>query len=276
MALGDSLAAGVGATAGQGYVPRLTLAESYRTPGLTLENVSCSGATTTSMLAGGGCSYAEGNQTAAAEAFLRSHVGAVSFITIDIGANDVTPCAGHPDPACATGRIATVQSNLTQILARLRAAAPGVPIIGMTYYNPFLAQWIAGDPTAATDSIASAATFNAALTATFSAGGAEVADVSTAFASGNTAMTGSYGGVAVPQNVANVCTYTWMCSERRHPRQHRRPPADDPDVPDRRPRRGAGRLSRAEAGSAASRGEADGALPGGRAGPHPEPRGTRA
>jgi lysophospholipase L1-like esterase len=212
VALGDSLAAGVGAPAGKGYVPRLTLAESYRTPGLTLKNVSCSGATTTSMLDGGGCSYAEGNQTAAAEAFLLAHAGAVSFITIDIGANDVTPCVGNPDPACATSRIAAVQTNLTEILTRLRTAAPGVPIIGMTYYNPFLAQWIAGNPSAATDSIATAATFNAALTATFTAGGAEVADVSAAFASDNTAMTGTYGGVAVPQNVANICSYTWMCS----------------------------------------------------------------
>jgi len=41
-----------------------------------------------------------------------------------------------------------------------------------------------------------------------------VAAVDVAFGNGNTSMTGTYGGVAVPQNVANVCTYTWMCSNR--------------------------------------------------------------
>lgn len=212
VALGDSLAAGVGAPAGKGYVPRLTQAESIRTPGLTLKNVSCSGATTTSMLNGGGCSYAEGNQTAAAEAFLRAHAGAVSFITIDIGANDVSGCVFSPDPTCGPTRIATVQANLTTILARLHAAAPGVPIIGMTYYNPFLARWVAGDPAGATASNESAVAFNAALTASYAGGDAEVAAVDTAFGTYDTALTGTYGGVIVPQNVANVCTYTWMCT----------------------------------------------------------------
>ena len=212
VALGDSLAAGVGAPSGKGYVPRLTLAESVRTPGLTLKNVSCSGATTTSMLSGGGCSYTQGNQTAAAEAFLRAHVGAVSFITIDIGANDVSGCVFSPDPTCASTRIATVQANLATILARLHAAAPGVPIIGMTYYNPFLAQWVSGDPAGATSSNESAAAFNAALTASYAAGDAEVAAVDAAFGTYDTALTGTYGGVTVPQNVANVCTYTWMCT----------------------------------------------------------------
>jgi lysophospholipase L1-like esterase len=212
LALGDSLAAGVGAPTGKGYVPLITAAESLRVPGLRLSNLSCSGATTASMLTGGGCSYAEGTQTAAAEAFLRAHPGAVSFITIDIGANDVSGCVGSPDPTCAATRIATVQTNLTEILARLRAAAPGVPIVGMTYYNPFLAYWVAGDPDAATSSNEAAATFNTALSTTYTAGGARVAPVAAAFRTADTALTGTYNGTVVPQNVANVCTYTWMCS----------------------------------------------------------------
>ena len=93
-------------------------------PGLQLSNLSCSGATTASMLTGGGCSYPEGNQTAAAEAFLRAHPGAVSFITIDIGANDVSGCVVSPDPTCASTRIASVQTNLTQILTRLHGRRP--------------------------------------------------------------------------------------------------------------------------------------------------------
>jgi lysophospholipase L1-like esterase len=168
LALGDSLAAGTGAPAGQGYVPLVTAGQLPRLPGLTLRNLSCGGATTTSMLAGGGCSYPQGNQVAAAEAFLAAHPGSVSFITIDIGANDVSGCvsAAGTDPACAAARLPVVQTNLAQILARLHAAAPGVPIIGMTYYNPFLAFWVAGNQAAAASSNAGALTFNDALSST--------------------------------------------------------------------------------------------------------------
>jgi lysophospholipase L1-like esterase len=215
LALGDSLAAGAGAPSGQGYVPLITAAQRSRLPGLTLRNLSCGGATTATMVNGGGsCTYTQGTQLAAAEAFLVANAGAVSFITIDIGANDVSGCvsASGTDPVCATTRTPVVQSNLAQILQRLHAAAPGVPIVGMTYYDPFLAFWVAGNQAAATSANAAALTFNDALTATYAAGGALVSPVEEAFGTEDTALTGSYNGVTVPQNVANVCTWTHMCS----------------------------------------------------------------
>lgn len=214
LALGDSLAAGVGAPAWQGYVPRITAHEVPRLSGLTLKNVSCSGATTTSLLNGGGCSYPEGSQLAAAEAFLRAHPGQVSFITIDIGANDVTGCvsAAGVDQVCAQARLATVQANLTQILARLRAAGPGVPTFGMTYYNPFLAYWIVGNQSTAIASDQALGSFNTLLTSVFQAAGVQVAPVAASFDSSNFALTGTYNGVTVPQNVANLCAWTHMCT----------------------------------------------------------------
>jgi lysophospholipase L1-like esterase len=214
LALGDSLAAGAGAPAGQGYVPRITAAEAGRLPGLVLQNLACGGATTTSMLNGGGCTYPQGTQVAAAEAYLTANPGRVSFITIDIGANDVSGCvsAAGVDPTCAAQRIPIVEANLAQILARLRAAAPGVPIVGMTYYNPFLAFWVTGNEAAALSSNVGAITFNDALEATYEEGAALVAPVAEAFATEDTAMTGTFGGVPVPQNVANVCAWTRMCT----------------------------------------------------------------
>lgn len=214
LALGDSLAAGVGAPAGQGYVPRITAHELTRLPGLTLKNVSCSGATTTSLLNGGGCSYPEGSQLAAAEAFLRAHPGQVSFITIDIGANDVTGCvsAAGVDQACAQARLATVQANLTQILSRLGAAGPGVPTFGMTYYNPFLAYWLVGNQNAAIQSDQALGSFNALLTSTYQAAAVQVAPVAELFDSSNFALTGTYAGNTVPQNVAILCAWTHMCT----------------------------------------------------------------
>src|SRR5262249_61441403 len=83
------------------------------------------------------CGY-PGPQLAASVAFLDAHRGEVAYVTIDIGGNDVI----QPDG----GGVAAIETNLPVILAELRdAAGPGVPIVGMNYYNPFFVEWFA-DP----------------------------------------------------------------------------------------------------------------------------------
>src|ERR1700746_3670838 len=86
VALGDSLSTGGGATPGHSYVNDVYVHEQAVIPGLQLENLSCAGASTTRMIHGGLCSnYTTGNQLGDAEAFLAAHVGAVKFVTIDVG-----------------------------------------------------------------------------------------------------------------------------------------------------------------------------------------------
>ncbi|GEM_PF-5396356 len=214
LSLGDSLAAGTGAPAGLGYVDDIHAHEAVRLGSLTLQNLACGGATTTSMLHGPGCSYPQGTQIAAATAFLSAHPGQVAFITIDIGANDVTGCVSSAgvDESCAATKVALVQSNLAQILSSLTAAAPGVPIFAMTYYDPFLAYWVIGNQTAATQSQAGVVVLNDALTTTYDAAGVHVVAVDVTFDTANSAMTGTYQNTTVPQGVANVCAWTWMCT----------------------------------------------------------------
>ncbi len=68
-------------------------------------------------------------------------------MTIDIGANDVDTCIvnGVIDLRCAAAGEASIQKNVPKIAAQLRKAAGNdVPIIGMTYYDPFLAAWLQG------------------------------------------------------------------------------------------------------------------------------------
>ncbi len=48
------------------------------------------------------------------------------------------------DERCAAQARATIKRNLGTMLAGLRGAAPHVPLLGMTYYNPFLGNWLAG------------------------------------------------------------------------------------------------------------------------------------
>src|SRR5262249_41207438 len=156
-----------------------------------------------SMILGGLCYYNRGSQLAAAESFLALHPGQVAFITIEIGADDILPCfsVAGVDQNCAQNAVIGATSNLAQILNRLRAAGPTVPIFGMTYYDPFLASWVAGNQSAATQSELAAVDGNTHIADVYQAQGAQVADVQTTFDTTNFAMTGSYNSTPVPQNV---------------------------------------------------------------------------
>jgi hypothetical protein len=84
-----------------------------------------------------------------AVSFLQAHRGRIALITIDIGGNDIVGCAlsivtAPPDSPCSVQARATIKQNLTTMLAGLHAAAPGVPVIGMSYYDPLLGDWLAG------------------------------------------------------------------------------------------------------------------------------------
>ena len=153
LALGDSLAAGVGASnpAVTGYVPQLyellrqqLACQPAGRPScrsLALRNLGVGGATSTTLLA---------TQLPEAVAELQAHNGDpnphndVQVVTIDIGGNDlfgvVSSCAAGPTPECVAviqARLQTFAANFTQILGELRAAAgPDTVIIAMTYYNP--------------------------------------------------------------------------------------------------------------------------------------------
>jgi lysophospholipase L1-like esterase len=137
LALGDSVPVWNGT---QSYPYRILAHYQRRLRGLRLDDIAISGATTGSMRTGG--------QYHAALQFLRRHRGHVTLITIDIGGNDVVACVGPTgiDQSCATQARATIKRNLDTMLTGLRASAPHVPLVGMTYYNPFLGNWLAGEP----------------------------------------------------------------------------------------------------------------------------------
>jgi lysophospholipase L1-like esterase len=226
LALGDSLAAGYqpdpAISRAEGYVGRVSAA----LPRLTLRNLGCDGATTSSLLSGGGCTYdGAASQLAAAEQFLRQHRRHVGLITIDIGGNDTNRCAagGTIDQACALAAVGTVATNLGQIVRRLRAAAPGVRIVGMTYYNPYHSAWLRGaaGEAVARQSLMLTTLLNQVLTGVYTAADVRVADVAGAFATSDLTTTADLPGVdTVPLAVARICTWTWMCVPGRAPDIH--------------------------------------------------------
>ncbi len=193
MSLGDSLAAsympGQGLTE-KGYVEDLWRKTSDALPGLQMKKFACVGETTRSMVTGNHseCSYDEGSQLDAAVAFLTSHAGQVPFITIDVGANDILfHCfsrAGLLRHTCVMDLVPRVDERLTGIIDALRAAAgPNVPILGMTYYNPFLGFWglVPHGRVLAKVAARGWTVLNTGLTDTYEAAGAVVADVATTF-----------------------------------------------------------------------------------------------
>jgi lysophospholipase L1-like esterase len=133
LALGDSVPVWNGTLS---YPYRILAHYQRRLRALTLDDIAVPGATTESMLTG--------RQYHTALQFLRAHRGHVALITIDIGGNDVGGCVGVTgiDQTCATQARATIKHNLGTMLAGLRAAAPHVPVVGMTYYDPFLGDWL--------------------------------------------------------------------------------------------------------------------------------------
>ena len=223
VALGDSIAAGVGAsTPANDYVNLVYQHELVSHPGLKLVNLACSGATTGSVINGPGCSYTTGTQLGDAEAFLRSHPGQVAMLTVDIGANDVDGCIGSSgiEASCVQAGLNQISSNLPIILSGLRAADPTVAIYGMDYYDPFLDQWLTGasGQTVAQASEGGAVDLNAELGQIYSANRAAMADPATLFQTTNFALTGSYNAMTVPENVALICAWTLMCSQNNiHP-----------------------------------------------------------
>ena len=155
LALGDSLAAGVGASnpSQTGYVGlvfdalRTEPSSPYAGVDLTLLNLGNPGETTTSMLASG-----DQMEQAMAEIESRRSDGVdgneAVVISIDIGANDFiplvlgdSPCLPNPlAQACqdaAASALTTFRANFADIMRRLRAAAgPEVEIVAVGLYNP--------------------------------------------------------------------------------------------------------------------------------------------
>lgn len=149
IALGDSLTAGVGAPAGSGFVDLVARALGQ---GMELLNLGHPGDTSAELIEHGHLDRALG------EIGSRDSDGRpnndVRLVTITIGGNDLLDllpqyvlqgqCPSREAllsrPEClstlraAMGRLA---ANLDAILSRLRQAAPQVPIVVVTLYNPF-------------------------------------------------------------------------------------------------------------------------------------------
>jgi len=229
LALGDSLAAGYQPIGREeddhrtaaSYPDQLWLMARQHYPNLQLRNLGCPGAETESIrLDYPRCSYEHGSQLDEALWFIEEHRDELAFITIDIGFNDFD-CESME---CLLPGIGGIQRRLPPILAELQAAAPGVPIVGMNIYDPFLVMWFDEDTRGLSgQSVVAIQLINAALEGVYTAAGIPVADIGAAFdiTDWETLVSMADHG-DVPRNVALLCERTWLCHEPplgpdRHP-----------------------------------------------------------
>jgi lysophospholipase L1-like esterase len=224
LSLGDSLAEGFqpDGVLDQGYAEQLHTLLAADDPKLKLTKLGCGGESTRSMRFGSqdptlvsSCGtqrfyqhrYPKGTQLAQAIHFLTKHRGKVDLITIDIGANDLSRlddqgnevvCLFEPQGCDAQHQ--QIATNLAAILAQLHAAAPGVPVIGMTYYNFFAPIWYS-DPELGQLISDRIDKLNKVLDTGYADAASPVADVAGAFENG-----------AFPDSADNTCAWTWFCT----------------------------------------------------------------
>lgn len=244
LALGDSLAAGyqpkfasnlppVDVATGypdQGY-PGSYAADLATRLGLRLIDLACPGETTTSMVSNPALSqcaqlyeheFHAPNQLAAAQVFLDDHHSDVALVTIDIGANDISRCAqesGISAFSCFTEQVARVARNLSRVLndlhGTLRRDDPRSQTVGMNYYDPYLG--LAFRPGGVTGKSEASATLigvtslNVAVATVFRERGVAVANAASAFHTGTVVPVRSYDGEQLPEDVFQVCVWTYMC-----------------------------------------------------------------
>lgn len=214
LALGDSLA--------YGYQPNFDWSHGYANYFFTnlqghgsnsLINMGCPGETTTTFI-NGGCANAwldhyhySGAQLNAAVNFIKSHPGQVSPVTLDIGANDLTPDITISGSTCTIkstwatdeqNTIARIKSILTALMNALTNSSGQLTgdLLVMNYYDPYENVCSASLPDLATfdSDIASAVS---SVYANFGSNGNAVADVF-----------GAFGGQTPPPN-STICNDTW-------------------------------------------------------------------
>lgn len=183
---------------------------------LRLIKLGCPGETLKKLAEGGSCPYLAGSQLAAAADFLDSNAGNIHLVTIDMGANDFrnADCIGAMvDVDCVNAVSIEIAMELAPVLAALNTAAgSGTTIVGMNYYNPYLASWLDGPEgeVLAVQAKDAAIIFTNMLAMTYETAGIPMADVATAFDSNNFDMAPPPDEL-LPVAVANICAFTYMC-----------------------------------------------------------------
>ncbi len=236
ISIGDSYAAGyqpqsltMGSTSKNGFAYQIVAKAAMDDEVFRLVNFGCAGVTTSQLVGENGCqaaalgpgapSYPNQPQAAAALAAMRVDPSAVALVTIVVGGNDVAPCLQSAQPQqCVEDALPVVRRNLTALVTEIRrVVGPNARIVGLTYPDAYLGEYVHGTDAAIRIATLSRLLFsnylNPVLKEVYTANGASFIDITTltgAFGPlDRTTTLAPYGKLPVP--VANVCRYTFYC-----------------------------------------------------------------
>ncbi len=155
-------------------------------------------------------------QLTTAVAFLKAHASDAGIVSIDLGFNDIRYCLWENpiNTKCVPEALASVVKGFPTVLKDLKAAAgPRVALVGLTYYDPFLAFYLDGKtgPARAKQSLAYITQLNGILAKDYTAAGIPYANEPAALHSHDTSLVKLDNVGTIPANVQAVCTDTWMC-----------------------------------------------------------------
>jgi hypothetical protein len=227
LAVGASASVGVqptpahphGEPTDRGYANALVSIEAAHGLSLELTQTGCPGESTRTMLNGDDkCYQSPDTQMSTAVAFLKAHRAQYGLVTVDLGFDNVMLCLHHAIDTlnCVQRQIDDISSQLPEILAGLQSAAgPRVTFVGVLHYDPFLADSLTGPSgkARADASVDAVAYLNKTLASIYANANIPVADVPLAFESSSTTPVLLAGVGMVPDNVAAICTMTWMCQQ---------------------------------------------------------------
>jgi lysophospholipase L1-like esterase len=201
----------------RGYANDLVSLEAGKGITLDLDEIGCSGETTTTMLSGGDkCYLAPDSQLAEAIEFLSAHRDQTGLVTIDLGFNDIISCVHDMsiDPTCLSQQMLLVNEQLPEILSDLKAAAgPDTYFVGVGHYDPYLADALRGRDGLefANDSSVMIHSLNSSMASIYQTFSIPMADVAKQFTIDGRSKVTLPGFGSVRGNIARTCELTWMC-----------------------------------------------------------------
>jgi len=202
-----------------GYSNDLVSIEKTHGMMLTMREIGCPGETVQSILGQlkDRCYHLPNTQLSIATTYLRQHLGEAGVVTIDLGFNNLLPCltATATITSCVNRGIVAVRNDLPTIVSRLqRAAGPLVHFIGLGNGDPFLAYYLNGSSgrVIAQQGLVAMNQLNTALQQVYNARHVPMATVAEGFQSSKTNLVTTAKFGIVPENVAQVCAVTWMCT----------------------------------------------------------------
>lgn len=186
---------------------------------LTLRQVGCPGETVQSMLGllKNACYHLPVTQLMRSIDALTANGNEPGLVTIDLGFNNIRPCLLPTvvEQTCVSQGVTLVRQYLPRILKELQeAAGPNVHFVGLEYADPFLGYYLDGasGPAIATQSLTAMTQMNVTLDEVYTQANIPVANVPGAYESDNNSPENLANVGAIPQNVQEVCLWTWMCT----------------------------------------------------------------